>query len=90
MHFTPTQRRILQVLADGEPHRPTELAAQLDDDMGPVSNVKPHLTAIRKLLRLRGEDILCVVPGPPHRRCLHYRWVRLRPAGLPLPQSLNV
>jgi len=71
--FTPVQRRMLEVLADGRPHTPLELHACLVDELGPVSNIKFHLTTIRKKLRPRGEDIICEI----HNRKMHYRHVRL-------------
>ena len=71
--FTPTQRRMLRVLADGLPHSRAELHACLWDERGPLSNIKTHLFKIRKVLSLRGEDIVCVL----HRRTVHYRHVRL-------------
>lgn len=52
------QKRILGVLADGHGHRPEELHACLSQLQGPVANILPHLTYIRKRLRLRGEDVL--------------------------------
>jgi hypothetical protein len=56
--FTPVQRRMMAVLADGLPHTSRELHACLEDDLGPLRNIAAHLTAIRKVLRPRGEDIL--------------------------------
>jgi DNA-binding CsgD family transcriptional regulator len=71
--FTPTQTRILRVLADGMPHRPEELVAAIGDSESTVENLWPHLTRIRGKLRPRGEDILCQFI----LRRVHYRHVRL-------------
>ena len=71
--FTPTQLRILQVLADGLPHRKEELHACLPDELGPLSNIKKHLAGIRQAIRPSGHDIVCVYF---HRRT-HYQRVRL-------------
>lgn len=71
--FTPTQRRILDVLADGLPHTREELHGCLNDDLGTLSNLWAHVSNIRKVLRPRGEDIVCVY----HLRRLCYRHVRL-------------
>lgn len=71
--YTPTQARIVKLLSDGEPHRREELRALLPDDLGGFENLKPHLTAIRKHLRPRGEDIVCRFLN----RGLHYQHVRL-------------
>jgi len=71
--FTPTQQRIMDVLRDGEPHRREELWACLEDPLASIQNIRPHLTAMRKVLRPRGEDVLCVWVN--RRFC--YRWVRI-------------
>lgn len=61
--FTPTQRRLLQVLADGKPHTAAELFACLPDDLGEVTNVRSHLTELRKRLRGKGQEIACELVG---------------------------
>jgi len=58
--FTPTQQRILNVLSDGLPHPVDELVRCLNDDLSTRRHVSPHLTALRKLLRYRGETIACI------------------------------
>lgn len=58
--FTPTQRRMLEVLADGQPHTKKELHACLVDELGPLSNVEFHISEIRRAIKPFGEDILCV------------------------------
>lgn len=69
--WTPTQKRMLAVLADGKPHRRKELHACLCDEMGPLSNIRAHLTHIRKRLRPLGMDIVCQLSGS----FVCYRWV---------------
>lgn len=71
-HLTPTQRCLLHTLSDGLPHTRRELHRCLPDDLGALSNIKVHLSAMRKLLRPRGEDILCVL----HNRTICYCLVR--------------
>ena len=71
--FTPTQRAILNVLADGQPHTREELHACLPDELGAVSNIKRHLSAMRKVLRLRDEDILCQY----YNHAYQYRHIKL-------------
>lgn len=70
--FTPTEKRMLAVLADGLPHTRQELHACLVDDMGALSNIRPHLTAIRRTLRAAGEDVVCEL-----RSGIFYRHVKL-------------
>jgi hypothetical protein len=71
--FTEVQRRMLKVLSDGLRHRPKELHSCLVDELGPISNVQPHLSHIRKKLRPKGQDIICEVLS----RKYYYRWVIL-------------
>lgn len=68
LDLTPTERRMYEVLSDGSLHSSHELHGCLLDDMGPVSNVKPHLTHLRKKLREHGLNITCVNGSglPPH------------------------
>lgn len=63
LSLTPVQRRILTLLADGLPHSREELHACLYDDLGPVSNVGPHITALRELLAPLDQAILCTLPA---------------------------
>ena len=71
--FTPTHQAMLDVLADGRPHLRKELHACLPDELGPPTNIHAHLTAIRKMLRPKGQDIICTLVNG--RIC--YRHVRL-------------
>jgi DNA-binding response OmpR family regulator len=71
--LTPTQRRILELLSDGAPHSRVEIHKCLWDDMGALSNIQVHISALRKIVRLDGEDILCVI----FNRTVHYRHVKL-------------
>ena len=71
--FTPTQRRLLDVLSDGEVHDRDELVKCIGDELAVWKNVPPHLTAIRKKLRLNRQDIICQVVN----RRFKYRLVGL-------------
>lgn len=71
--FTPIQQRMLIVLSDGLPHPREELHACLDDELSPYSAIKAHLSSIRKILRPKGQDIICEIV---HRRNM-YRQIRL-------------
>ena len=71
--FTATEARMLAVLGDGRAHRREELHHCLADDLGAVSNIQPHLSAIRRKLRARGEGVVCELVN--RRVC--YRHVRL-------------
>ena len=71
--LTPTQRRMLALLADGKPHCRQALHALLWDEHGRLSNIQPHLSHLRKFLRPHRQEIICEIV---HRR-ICYRWVRL-------------
>jgi DNA-binding response OmpR family regulator len=71
--WTPTQARILDVLADGRPHSRQELRHVLWDEEGDRRTVRVHLCAIRKTLRPVGEDVICEL----HNGTICYRRIRL-------------
>jgi DNA-binding winged helix-turn-helix (wHTH) protein len=68
--FTPTQAKILSVLADGESHAREEIHACLPDDLGSLENIHAHISTIRKRLREQGQDIVC-------ERVVRYRLVKV-------------
>lgn len=57
--FTPTQVKILAVLADGLPHVRDELSACMPDELAKRGSVRMHLYDLRKRLKKRGETIVC-------------------------------
>lgn len=67
--MTPTQARIMALLSDGELHRREEIRRLLPDDLGAVSNIKAHISALRRRLR-PGEYIDCVLTS----RGIFYRY----------------
>ena len=71
--YTPTERRMLELLKDGLPHTRQELHACLEDDLAGITAIQAHLSRIRKRLRGIGEEIVCEY----YLRTLHYRHVRL-------------
>lgn len=70
--FTPTERRMLAMLADGLPHRKKELHLCLGDELSDFSTVRVHIHNIRKKLRRYGQDIVCELSS----RRIFYRHVR--------------
>lgn len=70
--FTPTETRILDVLADGGLHTFKELFACLDDELSQRGTVAFHLSRMRKKLNPLGYDIVSM-----QRVGAYYRLVRL-------------
>lgn len=80
--YTPTQSRLLAVLADGLPHSRDELYGCLNDEQALPNTLNVHLTYLRAKLRQHGEDVMVrFIRGRPH-----YCHVNLRSEGLPDPQ----
>lgn len=72
-HYTPTERRILAVLSDGEIHMREELMKCLPDpEFSTNTHLNDHLVVLRKKLRAMGQDIVCV----SHKRRYAYRQMR--------------
>lgn len=71
--FTPTQQKLLRVLADGNRHRRRELLDAMGDDQATPANLSTHLCILRKRLSDMGETILCEY----YDRTINYRHVRL-------------
>ena len=71
--YTPTERRMLELLRDGLPHSREDLHSCLDDDLSQLTAIQYHLSRIRGKLSLIGEDIICEY----YKRSFYYRHVRL-------------
>lgn len=67
--YTPTERRILDALADGMPHAQTALVSILNDDMTDRNTLHQHLYNLRKKMEEVGMGVQCVrVKGQAHYR----------------------
>jgi DNA-binding CsgD family transcriptional regulator len=69
--FTPTERRIMEILIDGSDHHKEELAKCMEHDTE-LRTLAQHISNMRKKLRPKGFDILLSMNGK-----LYYRCVRL-------------
>jgi hypothetical protein len=69
----PVERKLLAVLADGLAHSIAELGECMPTGDGDMATVKVHVCRIRKVLRPRGEDIICEM----NSRRIFYRHVVL-------------
>ena len=75
--LTPTQKRVLTVLADGKKHPRQELFDALGDPELCLSNLSMHLSAIRKVLKITSEDIVVSQESNGDGRHTFYTWVRI-------------
>lgn len=73
IYFSPTQQRLIDLLADGQPHLRSHLVAELHDELADRITLKSYLRRLRVKLRPRGQDIIA---QSLHRR-IYYRHVRL-------------
>ncbi len=71
--FTPTEQRILALLADGNAHSKIELDRCLNDDMAGANTLNTHLTNIRRKLSPIGQTVYC----NRQNGCVLYSHVRL-------------
>lgn len=72
--YTPTQERILAVLADGLMHSKEEMCRAIDSERPEdVDSLAFHLSILRKKLRPLGTDVICQF----YERRIWYRHVRL-------------
>jgi hypothetical protein len=67
--FTYLQQKLLDVLNDGFAHTKDELKKVIDP-LASDQNLRDHICAIRKLLRVVGHDIVCVYAN---RRTMYRR-----------------
>ncbi len=74
LDYTKAQWRVLLLLEDGEPHTKEEIAVAAKVKEGStVHATYMHVSKLRKILRPKGQDIICeYVSGK-----LFYRYVRL-------------
>lgn len=70
MNLTPTERKIMDLLGDGERHTRQELRDVIDPYIE-FTTVQAHVSNIRKKLP-RGYNIVCVMWGGS----IHYQYVR--------------
>lgn len=70
--FTPTQKLIIDVLKDGQPHKRDELRQAVSDTFT-QKNLNEHLNRLRDRIRPYGYDIICQYLN----RSLHYRLIRV-------------
>ena len=57
--FTPTEKRILQALADDRGHSKQELDRCLGDELAGYNTLSVHITNIRRKLLPIGQTIYC-------------------------------
>lgn len=73
IHFAPVEKKILYILADGQPHLIDDLVPLLNDTQSTRSNVSAHITNIRRKLRPVHHHIVCI----NKKRRSYYQYVIL-------------
>lgn len=58
--YTPTEKRILAILRDGQPHTVAELHRCLDDDLSDPEALWSRISFLRKKLEPKGQGIYSV------------------------------
>lgn len=61
--MTPTQARINQLLSDGKSHLKDELVGCLWDEQSEPETIRYHISTLRKVLEILGEEIICEMSG---------------------------
>jgi hypothetical protein len=61
--FTPTERRILTMLADGFAHTRAELRSCSDDELSSLKAIQMAVSRLRKKIGPGGLGIVCVLDG---------------------------
>lgn len=75
--FTPTERKIIEFLADGEVHSPEEVHAACLDPLSDPSMAGQHIKHIRAKLRIKDSKVAILTVWANRRG--HYRMVQLLP-----------
>lgn len=57
--LSPVQKRMFELLLDGESHSKEELHGCLHDELGPLENIRVHLSIIRQAIADRGGFLVC-------------------------------
>lgn len=72
LNLTPTERRLYEALADGEPHKPAELV-KIIDELACMSTLYVHIYKLRLKLKTVGEDVVSqkLAHGFGYRRIRH-------------------
>jgi hypothetical protein len=72
LKLTPTEQKLYDLLADGEPHKRKELLALVDDQADP-SALHKHMYRLRLKLKVEGEEIVAQSFGKytAYRRVRH-------------------
>lgn len=71
IHFSPTEKKLLQVLADGKPHAVKLLMPLLGDELADKGNLSDHMLRIRRKIEGLGHNVVCVF----RKRRMHYMYI---------------
>jgi hypothetical protein len=68
--FSPTERRFMHLLKDGQPHHRRDFEKLLDDDLSSVNAIQAQISRLRAKLKPHRYTILCAFPNG---RAIHYQ-----------------
>jgi hypothetical protein len=83
VRFTPSERKILRLLQDGEAHLRDDILACIGDSQTDRSAVAKHMCLLRAKLIILGQDISCVL----HKGKIAYRQFKLLNGDSPFQAS---
>lgn len=63
IHLTPTERRLFNILRDGEYHSKQELMTALEDGIEDLPNLRLRIHHLRNKLKRIGINLACVFGG---------------------------
>jgi hypothetical protein len=72
LKFTAIEKKMYDLLMDGEQHEDKELHGLLVDDLAPIQNVRAHISRLRDKIEVKGLDVVCRWAGGRS----YYRMVR--------------
>ncbi len=71
--LTPTQRRLWEILKDGEPHTKDELWKCIGDETSVSSNLANHISMLREKLKRHGLQVAYVTTRGMGKRYQMFR-----------------
>lgn len=71
--FSPTERKIFELLRDGDKHTKSEIKETFSDHLCSDNTLRVHIHAINRKIRSKGQEVVCIRKNWTS----YYRWVRI-------------